>query len=399
MTRDLSCLAGKDFDLLIIGGGIVGAGVAWDAALRGFSVALVEKGDFASGTSSKTTKLIHGGIRYLEQMEFRLVRQAAYERNLLLKNAPGYVKPLPFLIPVVGSSPRPWPLIWLGTHLYSWISGKSPLPRYQFLNKEELLRKEPVLSGIPVRKGVLYYDAQMDDVGLVLATLEAASQAGAVLANHSTVTRFLLEQGRVAGVDVKDKWTGNVFQIRARVVVNAAGPWADRVRQLADPSVSPIVRKSKGIHIVYPDLGLHEAILLSAPSDQRIFFLIPWRGSTLIGTTDTDYDGDPDDAKAEDEDIDYLIRETNRLLPHLKIEKGKIISTFAGVRPLVAQERKDPWAVSRAHLIHEDGNGLVSVVGGKFTTYRKIAEEVVDCLARSFPQKRLKPCRTRSAAL
>ncbi len=399
MVRDPSRLSAQTFDLLIIGGGIMGAGVAWDAAQRGLSCALVEQGDFASGTSSKTTKLIHGGIRYLEGMEFGLVRQSIRERGTLLKLVPHLVKPLSFLIPVIGQSPRPWPLVRIGVSLYDWMARGSSVARHRILNRSQIAQAEPLLSESGVGRAALYQDAQMDDARLVLETLQKASAAGAAILNYCAVTGWVIENGRVSGAELEDRIHGKRYRARATAVLNATGPWVDRLRNMADPALKPIVRPSKGIHLVYADLGLKQALLLSSPRDRRIFFLIPWRNSTLIGTTDTDYQGDPAHAIAEPEDVAYLLDETNRLLPKLRLEKGGILSTFAGVRPLAAQEKKDPWAVSRAHLLHEDSNGLVSLVGGKFTTFRSVAEQVVDRLACRFPGKRLLCCSTAESVL
>ncbi|MBI1953478.1 MAG: glycerol-3-phosphate dehydrogenase/oxidase [Candidatus Omnitrophica bacterium] len=399
MTRDPSHLASRTFDLLIVGGGIMGAGIAWDAASRGLSCALVEQGDFAGGASSKTTKLIHGGIRYLEQLDFGLVRQSIRERGRLLQIAPHLVKPLPFLIPVAGDSPRPWPWVWAGVTLYDFLAGENRVRARRFLNAGEMTDEEPVLSGVPAARGALYHDAQMDDARLVLAVLQAAHAAGAQAVNHCSVVRWILQAGKVSGAEVEDRVSGRRYTVKAGAVVNAAGPWVDRLRRLADPAAQPIVRPSKGIHLVYPDLGLKHALLLAAPQDHRIFFLIPWRNLTLIGTTDTDYSGDPSQAQAAPEDVEYLMAQTNRLLPRLRLEKTKVISTFAGVRPLMAQEKKDPWAVGRGHLIHEDKNGLVSLAGGKFTTFRRVAEEVVDLLAKRFPEKKLASCCTARSPL
>ena len=394
LTRDLSQLSSREFDLLIIGGGIVGAGIAWDASLRGLSCVLIEQSEFASGTSSKTTKLIHGGLRYLEQLDFGLVRESLKEREILFRIAPRLVHPLPFLIPVRGRNPRPWPLVKFGIGLYDWLAGAPPEQRHRFLRGEEVGQAEPVLKEGEADHAAVYTDGQMDDAGLVLAVLEAAARSGAVLANQLQVVGWRLGQGRIQGAEVEDRRKGEKFLIRARQVVNATGPWADRLRRLADPAATPIVRPSKGIHLVYPSLGLRHALVFSSERDGRIFFLIPWKGQTLIGTTDTDYEGDPGKAEATPEEIDYLIEGANRCLPSLQLRKERVISTFAGVRPLIASEKKDPWAISRRHLIHEDPNGLISVVGGKFTTFRKIAEEVVDRLAARFPGRRLARCVT-----
>jgi len=381
MVRDLSRFSNCCFDLFIVGGGIVGAGIAWDAAQRGLSCALAEQGDFAGGTSSKTTKLIHGGLRYLEQLDLKLVRESLRERQTLLKIAPHLVKPLPFLIPVIGRRPRPAWQLRAGLFLYDLLAGQGVIAPHRFL-----------------KGAFLYHDAQMDDARMVIGVLLAACGAGAVAANHLQVIRWIEEQGRLTGAELEDRLSGRRHTVRARSFVNAAGPWVDAVRRLADPAVKPVVRPSKGIHLVYPDIGLKEAVLLSA-EDRRIFFLIPWNGLTLIGTTDTDYSGDPGEARAEPDDVEYLLRETNRLLPHLALRRDRVITTFAGVRPLAAEESKRPSAVSRRHRLHRDPNGLISVVGGKFTTFRKMAEEVVDLICAEFPGRRFAPCRTGNSPL
>lgn len=392
--RDLSRIDGHSFDLLVVGGGIVGAGVVRDAAERGLSCALVDAGDFASGTSSKTTKLIHGGIRYLEQFDFGLVRESLRERALLLKLAPRLVQPLRFLIPVRGNRPRPWPLIRIGIWLYDLLAGKSVLESSTVAVGKKLNELEPKLASSGIEKAALYSDAQMDDIRLVLENLRLADEAGAVLANYLRVESWIIEQGKITGAELKDILTGRAISVRAKVVVNTTGPWADRLRQLADPSLKPLVRPSKGIHLVYPDLGFQHALLLSAPKDDRVFFVIPWRGMSLIGTTDTDYDGDPSAVSVETADIDYLIRETNAVLSGLDLKKERVIASFAGIRPLVADEKKDPWAVSRSHKIHTDSNGLITIIGGKFTTYRAIAQEAVDHLDGLFREKQLQLCHT-----
>ncbi len=397
MKRDISALAGRSFDLLIVGGGILGAGICWDASLRGLFCALVEQGDFASGTSSKTTKLVHGGIRYLESLDFGLVRRSLLERGTLLKIAPHRVRPLPFLIPVAGRSPRPWPMVRLGVALYGWLAGTPG--KHEIFSGDQVRQAEPILEGSAFDRAAGYSDGQVDDSGLVLDTLQAAGRAGAALANHAGVVQWITERGRVNGAVVQDRLSGTRLGIRAGAVICAAGPWVDRLRRIADPGSRPIVRPSKGIHVLYPDMGLRHALVVSSRGDGRILFLIPWRGMTLIGTTDTDYSGDPGRARAEPEEVEYLIREANAALPRARLTRERIIAAFAGVRPLAAQERRDPWAVSRMHLIHEDKNGLVSVVGGKFTTYRAISEEVVDRISRRFTGRAIDPCRTASASL
>ena len=371
----------------------MGAGIAWDASLRGLRCALIEQNEFASGTSSKTSKLVHGGLRYLEQRDFGLVRESLREREILFRIAPKFVRPLPFMVPVKGRRPRSWLLVKLGISLYDWLAATSPQHRHRFFGPAQLASEEPLLKGQADRAAV-YTDGQMDDAGLVLAVIAAAEKAGAVLANQLQVTGWHLEQGKVRGARALDRKGNGELLIRARQVVNATGPWVDRLRKLADPSLPEIVRPSKGIHLVYPSLGLRRALVLASPRDGRIFFVMPWQGQTLIGTTDSDYREDPAKAQATPEEVRYLVEGTNECLPSLDIRVDRVISTFAGVRPLVAQEKKDPWAVSRRHLFHEDSNGLLSVVGGKFTTFRKIAQEAVDLIAPRFPDRALAACST-----
>lgn len=391
MIRQPERLGGGPFDLLIIGGGIVGAGIARDAALRGLSVALVEQGDFVSGTSSKTTKLIHGGIRYLEQFDLQLVREACRERRTLLTLAPHLVKPLPFLIPVYRGGPRPAWKVRAGVLLYDWLAGRARLGPPAFYSPRRLQTVEPSLPEDRLQGAAQYYDAQMDDVRLCLENIFGAAEAGAVVVNYARVTGMHRQGGRICGAEVqagRGSWV-----VQAKVVVNAAGPWADEVRRLADPQARPVVRRTKGIHLVYPKLPIRQAIVCSAGRDGRIFFVIPWRDWTLVGTTDTEFDGSPEQARATTDDVTYLLEETNRLLPKLRLQRERIVTTFAGVRPLADQGNPVPWHASRSHRIHEDANGLLTIVGGKYTTYRSMAEEVVDRVVTRVGWP-VTPCRT-----
>lgn len=403
MTRQPDRLAQQPFDLLIIGGGILGAGIARDAALRGLSVALVEQGDFVSGTSSKTTKLIHGGLRYLEQWDFGLVREACRERRTLLTLAPHLVTPLPFIIPVYRGGPRPAWKVRLGVALYDRLAGRAALDPHRFHSPAAAHDLEPQLPADRLTGAAEYADAQMDDVRLCLETLLSAAAHGAVVINYARVVRFHTQHGRVTGAEVESLAGPGSWLVQAKVVVNAAGPWADGVRRLADPQAVNVVRRSKGIHVVYPKLPLTRAVVLSAHRDGRVYFVIPWRGWSLIGTTDTDDDAAPEQARATADDVAYLLEETNQLLPGLGLTKERIITTFAGVRPLVAggtggRDEKVPWHVSRAHLLHQDANGLLSIVGGKYTTHRAIAEEVVDRVVRRLGRAPI-ACRTAEVPL
>lgn len=378
MPRDFSSLQKTTFDLLIIGGGINGAGIARDASSRGLKVALVEKNDFASGTSSKTTKLIHGGIRYLEQFNFKLVFESCQERYLLLRLVPHLVKPLKFIIPIYKDSPRGMFKINIGTMLYDFLAGKRCIRRRQILTAQEILEKEPSLSSNGLKGGVLYYDAQMDDVKLCLANILSAQKNGAITFNYLEATGFIEEEGKLNKVEVKDSSTSERFIIIAKAVVNSTGPWVDKVCKLDNPGAKEMLRPTKGVHLVYPKILNEHAVLLSHRGDKRVFFVIPWQGASLIGTTDTDYAGSLDNIEITEEDIDYLIGETKKTFSNLDIKKEKIISTFAGLRPLIYQGNKKSWTTSREHLIWQSQSGLISVAGGKYTTYRKLSEEVVD---------------------
>ena len=402
MPRDFSLLQKTTFDLLIIGGGINGAGIARDASLRGLKTVLVEKNDFASGTSSKTTKLIHGGIRYLEQFNFKLVFESCRERYLLLNLVPDLVKPLKFIIPIYKDSPRGMFKINIGTMLYDFLAGlpctgpvqgKRCIKRRQMLSAWEILEKEPTLSSDGLKGGVLYYDAQMDDVKLCLANIISAQKNGAIAFNYLEVVGFIEEKGKLSKVEVKDSLTGERFIIKAKAAVNAAGPWVDKVCKLDNPGAKEMLRTTKGVHLVYPKILNEHAVLLSHRGDKRVFFVIPWQGVSLIGTTDTDYAGSLDNIEVSDEDINYLIGETKKTFPDADIKKEKIISTLAGLRPLIYQRDKLSWATSREHLVWQSSSGLISVAGGKYTTYRKLSEEVVDFVFKYLKLKKV-PCTT-----
>ncbi len=393
MPRDLHPLHETTFDLLVIGGGINGAGIARDAALRGLKVALVEKNDFASGTSSKTTKLIHGGIRYLEQFNFKLVFESCRERCFLLNLAPHLVNLLTFIIPVYKDNPRGMLKVNIGTALYDFLSGKRCIKRRQMLTAKEILSLEPSLTQGGLKGGVLYYDAQMNDVRLCLENILSARENDAVIFNYVEATGFLEENGKINAVEAKDNLTHTRFIIKSKAVVNAGGPWADKICRLDNPGAEEVLRPTKGIHLVYPKILDEHAILLSHKNDARIFFVIPWNNLSLIGTTDTDYSGSPDDIRVFDEDIDYLIDEAKRAFPGEEIKKEKIISSFAGLRPLIYQGEKKTWNTSREHLIWQSPSGLISVAGGKYTTYRKLSEEVVDFVLKYLKIKK-EPCDT-----
>lgn len=384
-TESLGRLGSEEFDLLVVGGGITGAGIAQDAAQRGLRVALVEKGDFASGTTHSSTKLLHGGLRYLEQFEFRLMYEALHERNRLARLAPELAEWLPFLIPIHGRGWRVW-RVRIGLWLYDLLAGFPAGLRHRRVSREEALALAPFLKREGLRGAFLYYDCRTNDTRLTLAVLRSARDAGAVTANYCRVTEFLEEEGRLGGAVARDEVGGAEFEVRARCVVNATGVWADEVAALADPGEPPKLRPSKGVHLVVAGerLGARAAAVLS-PSphgDGRYIFVVPWQGVVLLGPTDTPYAGDPDAVGVVEDDVAYIMTAANRLFPDLQLTPADIISTLVGLRPLIAAEAATTSQLSREHRIWEGESGLVSIAGGKLTTYRTMAAEVVDLVLK-----------------
>lgn len=381
------------YDLVVIGGGINGAAIANIASSRRLKVALVEKGDFAGGASSKTSKLIHGGIRYLESFRFSLVCEALRERHFLLHHVPYLVKPVRFVIPVYQGDKRPLWMMRLGTFLYDLLAGRSGIQRHRALSAHEVAILEPGLRREGLKGGVLYYDAQMDDARLCLENVLAAAEQGADCANYVKVVSFLKENGKLAGVRVRDvlKPSGGFFEIRAKKFVCAAGPWTNHILNLDVPGTPERVRTTRGSHIVYPGKLSNNALLIPCTRDKRIFFVIPWQETdSLIGTTETDFTGNPDDVRPEAPDIDYLTSEARRIFPKLDFKKEDLAVTFAGLRPLVKQ-KGDASKANREHCIFETSSGMTVVTGGKYTTFRVVAEECVNSLMMPdrYPEFRL----------
>jgi glycerol-3-phosphate dehydrogenase len=416
MSR-LASLSDTLFDVAIIGGGIIGAGIARDAAMRGLSVALFEKADYGGGTTAGSTRLIHGGLRYLEMLDFRLVRIDLREREILLRIAPHLVKPMCFVLPFYDRS-----LIYrwrmrIGLWLYDLLSYDKTLPNRRVLTADDLRAQEPRLASDHLQGGASYYDAQASlPERLCIENIIAANEAGARTFNYAEVVGALHAGNRVAGVRVRDLLDGSgssgaastsaidgsdrqTVDIRAKLVVNASGPWFDRVaRRLTDSSdTPPRIRTTKGIHIALPPMTRHAMVLFS-PIDGRLIFVIPWLGYSWIGTTDTDFAGDPADAHATAADVDYLLASVKPFFP--EIDRAHILFSNAGVRALVQDEGSES-SVSRQHQI-VDGDeagapGVVAILGSKLTAYRAIAEEATDRVCKLLGVSR--PCRTADVPL
>ncbi len=371
-AENLEHLAREHFDILIIGGGITGCAAARDAAMRGYRVALVEKEDFASGTSSRSSRLIHGGLRYLEHGQFGLVRESVVERARLLRNASRIVKPLSFVYPVYRRRYPPYAVLSIGLWLYDLMSigGRRGLPHHRMLRADHLAEVEPLVTASHIAGAGYYYDATADDARLTLLTAKAAHHAGAIVANYA----------QIAGVHVRDVSSGRDLDVKARVVVNAAGPWVDQVLSLDAPAERLMLRLTKGAHLVVPRtrLPIRNAIAVRSPRDRRAMFLVPWGDFAVVGTTDTDYDGWPEDAVADRDDCAYLLESVRGLAPEARLDEADVISAYAGVRPLIAVDARPPSSVSREHAIVESKSGLITIAGGKLTTHRAMAEQLVD---------------------
>jgi glycerol-3-phosphate dehydrogenase len=379
MHRDVGAFTDGTFDLLVLGGGITGAGVALDAATRGLRVALIDKGDFAGGTSSVSSKLVHGGLRYLEHGDLGLVYEALRERRRLLRNAPHLVRPLRFIIPFRSGNRVPAWKWRLGLTLYDALAGRHNLQRSRPLRLPELEREFPSLRPDGLGGGASYFDAQMDDARLCIEVLQTAARYGATLANYVEAIAFERTDGVLRGVQAVDHLGGAELSIRARQVLNATGPWVDDVCRLAGEERGPLLQPTKGVHVIVRDLGLPAAFLLLHPADGRVLFVLPWLGKTLIGTTDTLTAAGPDALDVLPQEIDYLLDAYNHYFAP-PLEAAEVLGSFVGLRPLIRARQGEPSARSREFRVFEAPTGLVSVAGGKYTTYRHMAEVVTDVI-------------------
>ena len=387
--------ATEPWDMIIVGGGATGLGAAIDAASRGYTPLLLERGDFGSGTSSRSTKLVHGGVRYLQQGNISLVLEALKERGLLLRNAPHLVKNLSFVVPNYD-----WwegPFYGVGLKLYDMLAGKQGFGRSKLLSKERTQELIPTIESDGLNGGVIYYDGQFDDARLAVAMARTAAGQGGVLLNYAEVTGLLKEDGEVRGVRFTDLESGESHETAARVVVNATGPYTDAVRQMDDPDARPMIVPSQGVHIVLDPEFLpgDSAIMVPKTDDGRVLFAIPWLGKVVVGTTDTPVDEVPAEPVPLEEEVEFLLEHAARYLTK-NPTRADIRSTFAGIRPLVGagDEGEGTAALSRDHTLHISPDGLLTIAGGKWTTYRRMAEDTVD-QAALLAELEERPCVTK----
>jgi glycerol-3-phosphate dehydrogenase len=393
MNRNMEALSATTFDLVIIGGGINGASTAREAALRGMKVALVDAHDFAAATSSRSSKLIHGGLRYLDQFEFRLVHEARRERRLLRELAPHLAWPVPFLFPIYHGDPYSPLKVRLGLSIYDLLGNLGTADRHQTLSKDELVQRIPLLKTDGLRAGALYHDSLTDDARLTIENIVDAAAHGAVVANYATVRSFNLGTRKANGssivttAELEDRQTGKRFEISSRFWINATGPWVDYVRALLPGyDGSKTVRLTKGTHIVIPPVAGDFAMFAAILPGKRIFVMMPWHRHALLGTTDTDYDADPGQVRPDIEDVDYLLRAVNRVLSK-PLQTNDVLGAFTGLRALAIQPGASPSENTREYRFHQDpwAANLITVCGGKLTTSRSLGEKLVDQVVVSLP--------------
>ncbi|GAB3438667.1 glycerol-3-phosphate dehydrogenase/oxidase [Phycicoccus ginsengisoli] len=385
-ARDLEAMAAEELDILVIGGGVVGAGAALDATTRGLRVGLVEARDYAAGTSSRSSKLVHGGLRYLEQLDFRLVREALRERSLILHHlAPHLTRPVPFLYPL---RHRIWERLYvgLGVALYDTLGGRRGVPAHRHLTRRAALERFPGLRRDSLVGAVEYHDGQVDDARHTMMLARTAAEHGALLATSARVTGFLREGGRVVGALVTDLETGEELEVRARRTINAAGVWSSELQDLAGATSGLTVRASKGVHLVVPGdrIRAESGIITRTPSS--VLFIIPWDEHWVIGTTDTDWALDRAHPAASRSDIEYLLDQANRVLAS-PLGPEDVVGVYAGLRPLLSGESDETSKLSREHAVVCPVPGLVMVAGGKYTTYRVMARDAVDAAVRGLAER------------
>lgn len=400
LDRDntVNALSEASFDLVVIGGGITGGGIALDAASRGMKVALVEKGDFASGTSSKSTKLIHGGLRYLKQFDFWLVKEVGSERAIVHKLAPHLVIPEKMLLPLIENGSYGKWLTSIGLKVYDILAQVEGEDKRKMLEKKEALKLEPLLPKKKLKGAGFYAEYRTDDARLTLENIKTSLQYGATALNYAEVVDFLYENNRVSGVKVRDAITGTTFGINSKYVISAAGPWVDELRTINNSKKGKRLHLTKGVHLVFPHekLPVRQSVYFDIP-DGRMMFAIPRGKITYVGTTDTNFNKDKDHVDIDLADAIYLISAVNNMFPSIELEMEDIISSWAGLRPLIHEEGKSASELSRKDEIFTSETGLVSIAGGKLTGYRKMAERVVNRIAKRMEEDHeieLEPCTT-----
>ncbi|MEM7645485.1 MAG: glycerol-3-phosphate dehydrogenase/oxidase [Pseudomonadota bacterium] len=399
-SQNLQTLSDEVFDLAIVGGGITGAGVARDAASRGMKVALVESQDFASGTSSRSSKLIHGGVRYLENFEFHLVFEALSERALLFKIAPHLVHPLRFLVPVYSSSRVGFYKMLAGMWLYDLLALFETPQMHESLDPQEVRERVASIDGRGLVGAVEYSDAYTDDDRLVIESLRDAHRRGATIVNFCEVEGVKKDGDKILSLSVRDKKADSTFNLRAKQFVAGVGPWTDLFGKRVDDQWSKRLRPTKGVHLVFSKkkIPIERAVVLGV--EERIIFVIPRHEMVIVGTTDTDYSGDPGEVRTHNDDVNYILHALKKHFPRLDIGVNDILSTYSGVRPLIRDDSSSEGKTSREHKIFSHGSNLTFVAGGKYTTYRKISEEVVDFVLEKIPfEKKMAfgPCQTKTA--
>ena len=392
MIAALDAGAGQVWDLCIIGGGATGLGVAVDAASRGFRTILLEQYDFAKGTSSRATKLVHGGVRYLQQGNVKLVTEALHERGILRRNAPHLVNNQSFIVP----NYKWWegPFYGIGLKVYDWMAGSLGLGKSRLLSREETLQLAPTLDADGLRGGVLYHDGQFDDARLAIELAKTAAEQGAVVLNYFKVEGLEKDNGRIGGVTVTDTISGKTYSVRAKTVINATGVFTDNILKMDDPAGEPIIAPSQGVHLVLDKEFLpgNAAILVPHTDDGRVLFAVPWHGKIIIGTTDTPVSKAEIEPLPQPGEIDFILQQIGRYLQRVP-QIGDIRSVFAGLRPLVKSSSRKTAELARDHLVAVAESGLITITGGKWTTYRRMAEDTVNtAISRGgLPEK---PCIT-----
>jgi glycerol-3-phosphate dehydrogenase len=394
-------LRSEKYDLLVIGGGITGAGIALDAASRGLKTALIEKNDFAYGTSSRSTKLIHGGLRYLKQLEFGLVKEVGSERAIVHRLAPHLVIPEKMLLPLSEKKGLGYWLTSIGLKIYDWLAGVKPEDQRKMLTKIQTLKYEPLLKKDDVKGGAIYAEYRTDDARLTMEIVKTAAIHGADLLSYCQAHEFIYTGDLITGVKATDCLVGGKLEINAKVVVNAAGPWVDELRDINKSKQGKRLQLTKGVHIVvaHNKFPVKQAIYFNV-DDGRMIFAIPRGRATYIGTTDTFYDGDKDNVQTSREDAEYLVAAVNSNFPTVGLSVNDIESSWAGLRPLIYEEGKSSTELSRKDEIFESQTGLISIAGGKLTGYRKMAERVVNLVVKKhFANKLLTECKTHQLKL